>query len=124
MNPARLSELFSEVVMLVLGLLLAVMAASGRFNLPISLDLWLVLGVVLVIWGIRAWIRSRRFVRPLGRAMQWVRGASLVFAGGLMIAMAWMPLGRAGMMLTLVGAILALRGAVGAAVAARRAALQ
>ena len=123
MNPARLSELFSEVVMLVLGLLIAIMAASGRFNLPISLDLWLVLGAVLVVWGIRAWLRGRRFARPLGRAMQWVRGASLFLAGALMIAMAWMPFGRAGLMLTLVGAILALRVAVGAALAARRAAL-
>lgn len=120
MNLARLSELLSEVVILALGLLLAIMALSGRFNLPVGLALWLGLGVLLLISGGRAWMRSGRFVRPAARAMQWVRGGSLVLAGALMIAMTWMPFGRAPQMLTLVGLILAIRGAIGAALAARR----
>lgn len=121
MNPAWLTELFSEVVILVLGLLLAVMAIAGRYNLPQGLTLWLVLGVALLIWGGRAWMRSARYARPSARVMQWVRGGSLVLAGALMIAMPWMPFERTSFLLASVGAILAVRGAIGAALAGRRA---
>jgi hypothetical protein len=121
MNFARLIELLSEVVILALGLLLAIMALTGRFNLPAGLLLWLGLGVLLLFWGVRAWMRSRRYARPAARALQWVRGGSLVLAGAIMIAMAWMPFGMAPRMLALVGFILALRGAIGAALAGRRA---
>jgi hypothetical protein len=121
MNPARLGELLTEVVILALGLLLAIMAVTGRFNLPVGLQLWLVLGIVLLFWGGRAWMRSGRFAQPAARAMQWVRGGSLVLAGGLMIAIAWMPFRLAPQMLALVGGILAIRGAIGAALAGRRA---
>jgi hypothetical protein len=121
MNASWLTEFFSEVVILALGLLLAIMAIGGRFNLPAGLTLWLVVGVLLLIWGGRPWMRSGRYVRPSGRVMQWVRGGSLVLAGALMIAMAWMPLGREGLMLTLVGGILAVRGAIGAALSGRKA---
>lgn len=120
-NPARLTEVFSEIVILVLGLLLAIMALSGRFNLPSGMMLWLVLGVVLMIWGVRAWVRGRRFARSSARAMQWIRGGSLVLAGALMIVMIWMPFERAPQMLALVGGILAVRGAIGTALAGRRA---
>lgn len=121
MNPARFSELLTEVVILALGLLLAIMALSGRFNLPVGLGLWLGLGVVLIVWGVRAWMRSGRFARPAARAMQWVRGGSLVLAGGVMIVMAWMPFRLAPQLLALVGGILAVRGAIGAALAGRTA---
>jgi hypothetical protein len=121
MNLARLTDLFSEIVILALGLLLAIMALTGRFNLPAGLTLWLGLGIVLFFWGARAWMRLGRYARPAARAMQWVRGGSLVLAGAIMIAMAWMPFGAAPKMLALVGGILSIRGAIGAALAARRA---
>ncbi|HVC00369.1 MAG TPA: hypothetical protein VNJ12_13710 [Candidatus Dormibacteraeota bacterium] len=121
MNPARLGEMLTEVVILALGLLLMIMALHGRFNLPAGLLFWLVLGVASFLWGARAWMRSGRFARPAARAMQRVRGGSLVLAGALMIAMAWMPFGLAPQMIVLIGAILAVRGAVGAALAGRRA---
>ncbi|HVB33573.1 MAG TPA: hypothetical protein VNJ52_04235 [Patescibacteria group bacterium] len=122
MNPARLGELISEAVIFVLGLLLTIMALSGRFSLPIGLTLWLGLGVVLLIWGARAWMRGNRFARPAARAMQRVRGSSLVLAGAVMLLMAWMPFERAPQMLALVGGILAVRGAIGATLAGLRAA--
>jgi hypothetical protein len=122
MNPTRLVEFFSEVVMLVLGLLLAILALSGRFTVPAGVRLWLALGLVLVFWGGRTWLRTNRYAKPAARLMRWVRGGSLVVAGAMMIAMIWMPLGRARPMLAAVGAILAARGLLGAAVAAREAA--
>lgn len=120
-NFARLTELLSEIVILALGLLLAMMALTGRFNLPAGLSLWLGLGAVLLFWGARAWMKIGRYARPAARSMQWVRGGSLLLAGAIMIAMAGMPFGDAPGLLALVGAILAVRGAIGAALAARRA---
>jgi hypothetical protein len=119
MNPIRLVQLFSEVVMLLLGLLLAILALAGHFTVPAGVGLWLALGAVLVFWGARTWLRKNRYAKTTARVTQWVRGGSLVLAGAVMIAMTWMPLGLARSMLVAVGVILAARGLIGAVFAAR-----
>lgn len=111
-------SLFTEVVMVILGLLLAILALGRRFLLPPSLGLWLGLGVILILWGGWAWMRRGRYARPASRVMEGVRGASLVLAGAAMLAMTWLPMDRSRLMLVVVGAILALRGLTGVALAA------
>ena len=119
MKPARMVQIFSELVMLVLGLLLILLALSGRFYVLHELALWIGLGALLMVWGLRTWLRRGQMNMPLARAMQWVRGGSLVLAGLVMIAMAWLPLGNAPLMLAIVGGILAVRGLIGSAIAAQ-----
>lgn len=119
MNATALIDLLSEVLMLVLGLLLVLLALGGWHSAPSGARLWLVLGAVLVIWGGRTWMRKNRYAKPRAQLMQWVRGSSLVLAGALMIAMVWMPQHRAQVVLVAVGCILALRGLAGTSLAAR-----
>jgi hypothetical protein len=115
MKPARLLQILSELVMLVLGLLLVLLALSERFVVPRGLALWVILGALMMIWGLRTWVRRGRSTRPSARAMQFVRSGSLVLAGAAMIAMTWMPLGSSRPMLMVVGGVLAARGLVGSA---------
>lgn len=105
-------DLLTEMVMVLLGLLLVFLAATQRFRPPAGLGLWIGLGAILVLWGGRAWRRGSGYAKPAATAIGRVRGASLVLAGAAMLAMIWMPFGRAQLMLMLVGAILALRGLV------------
>lgn len=119
MKPARVAQIFSELVMLGLGLLLILLALEGHFYILQELALWIGLGALLMIWGLRTWLRRGQLNRPLARAMQWIRGGSLLLAGLVMIAMAWLPLENAPIMLAIVGAILAARGLIGSAIAAR-----
>lgn len=112
-------QLFSEFVMFVLGALLWFLAITGRFTLPSGVALWVALGALLIIWGLRVWLRRGQLAQPTARALQWVRGVSLVLAGAVMIAMTWLPFSRAPMLLASVGGILAVRGLLGAALATR-----
>ena len=84
-------QLFSEFVMLVFGSLLAFLALTGRFMLPSGLAIWVALGALLVIWGVRVWVRRGQLASPAARALQWVRAVSLVVSGTVMIMLIWMP---------------------------------
>lgn len=119
MKPGRLVQLFSEFVMFVLGSLLWFLAITGRFRFPSGVSLWVALGALLIIWGLRVWLRRVRLAQRAERALQWVRGWSLVLAGTVMVMMIWMPFSNAPVLLATVGAILALRGLVGAVLATR-----
>lgn len=112
-------QLFSEFLMIVLGFLLAFLALSGRFNPPSGLALWVGLGALLVIWGVRVWVRRGQLTRPAAQALQWIRALSLVVSGTVMIMMIWMPFSNAQVLIATVGAILVLRGLVGTVLAAR-----
>jgi len=119
MKSGRLTQLFSEFVMFVLGSLLVFLALTGRFMLPAGVALWVVLGALLVIWGVRVWVRRGPLTTTAARALQWVRAVSLVVSGTVMIMLIWMPFSNAPVLLATVGAILALRGLAGAALATR-----
>lgn len=120
MNPARLVDLLSEIVMLVLGLLLLLLALSGRYAAPTSARMWLLLGAALATWGGRTLLPRGRRAGSDGQLMRWVRGGSLVLAGALMITMAWAPQSRTQTLLAVVGGIVAARGLAGAALAVIR----
>jgi hypothetical protein len=117
MNQARRMDLFSEIVMVLLGLLLILLAATQHFRPPSGLALWIGLGAILVLWGGRGFKRANRFARAAAM-IERVRGASLVLVGAAMLAMIRMPFSRVPAILVLIGAILALRGLACAALAA------
>jgi hypothetical protein len=112
-------QLFSEFVMFVLGSLLMFLAISNRFTLPASVPLWVAVGAVLVVWGVRVWLRRVKMERAAARALQGVRAWSLALSGTVLILMVWMPFSNAPVLLATVGAILALRGLLGVVLATR-----
>lgn len=118
LNPARLFRLLNELVFILLGLLLVWVAMTGRYFFNRRAPSWIVLGVVLILWGARAW-RPRLVAPGLSAAPQIVRGASLVLVGAMMLGIAWLPFQWVAPLLGSAGVILALRGLVSAVLALR-----
>jgi hypothetical protein len=115
-TTAQLFRLLNEMVFVLLGGLLLVMAASGTFAVPGRSMAWLVVGAILIYWGLRAWARPDR------GAPRWqtgLRGGSLVLVGALMLGMAWLPSRFSAALLGAAGAALVLRGLANALLFAR-----
>ena len=112
-------QLFSEFAMFVLGSLLLFLASTHRFTLPLSVTVWVGLGALLIIWGVRVWLQRGPLKRPAARVLQWVRAWSLVLCGTVLLMMTWMSFAMAPLLLSTVGAILALRGVIGSVLATR-----
>jgi len=108
-TPARLFAMLQEFVFILLGGLLAVLALSGRYVPDRHNPGWLVLAIVIVLWGMRAWWRASGgtvWQAKLG-------GGSLLFVGGLMLAIAWAPFDWVQPLVVAIAVVLVLRGLVG-----------
>jgi hypothetical protein len=121
LTPLRLFRLINELIFVLLGALLLWLAATGRYFFDPRRPAWLVLGAVLVFWGVRLLMRTGRYATLGGRAVEQIRGASLAVVGALMISLAWMSLRWAGVLLGAAGGILILRGLASAALSLRKA---
>jgi hypothetical protein len=108
LNPFRL---LSEIVVLLLGALLIMLATSGRVGLPTQPAPWIALGAFLVYWGIRAGIKPEP---GLSLYQSRTRAASLVLVGLSIVVMPMFPLRFAPLLLGIAGAVLVLRGLLGA----------
>lgn len=110
MTPAKLFLLAQEFVFVLLGALLLVLALSGRYVPDRHSPGWLVLAGVIILWGMRAWWRAS------SRTTSWqakLGGGSLIFVGGLMLAIAWAPFDWVQPLVIATGAVLILRGLAG-----------
>jgi hypothetical protein len=108
-SPAKLIRLGQELVFVLLGLLLIRVAAMGRFLWDRKSELWIALGALLFMLGVRAWMRAGRY------ATRWehrARGATLVLLGICMLAITLAPFGWIAALLGTAGGVLALRGVV------------
>jgi hypothetical protein len=110
LTAPRLLRLFIEVVFILLGLLIAWLAWSGRVVFDRHALSWIILGAALILWGLRA----------LQNAAQWsvrrqnlVRGASLVLVGATMLAAVKAPFTWVAPMIAAAGLLLVLRGLIG-----------
>jgi hypothetical protein len=106
-TPANLFRLLNEMVFVLLGALLIVVALSRRYAAPGRSWTWIGLGIVLTYWGMRAWARPDR------GAPRWharARGGSLILVGLLVLAIAWVPFAYIAPLLEIAGSVLALRG--------------
>jgi hypothetical protein len=103
-------RLLSELVMMLLGALLILLAASGRFGLPRPAPL-VALGAFLVYWGVRAAIKPEQGL-PLYESR--TRAASLALVGVAVLAIPMLPLRLASVMLGAAGVVLVLRGLLSA----------
>ena len=108
-SPAKLIRLGQELVFVLLGLLLIRVAAMGRFLWDRKSEMWVALGVLLFVLGVRAWLRAGKYVT---RWEHRVRGASLVLLGVCMLAMTLAPFDWIAALLGTAGGVLALRAVV------------
>ncbi len=115
-SPAKLIRLGQELVFVLLGLLLIRVAAIGRFLWDRKSEMWVVLGALLFVLGVRAWLRAGKYVT---RWEHRVRGASLVLLGACMLAITLAPFGWIAGLLVTAGGVLALRGVAMAVLALR-----
>ncbi len=118
LSPANLFRLLNELVFVLLGVLLVWVAVTGRFSYSFNRrgPAWIGLGVFLVYWGLRAWLRAGR---NASRGEAAVRGASLALVGALMLGIALLPFRWSAALLGAAGGILAVRGLVSTALVAR-----
>ena len=119
LNQTQLSRVLIELLLLLLGILVALLATTGRYAVPHHSASWMGLSGFLIYWGLRAWRRRGRFGAPWASAATVVRGGSLVLVGAVMLAMVWLPFRYAAWLLVVAGGILALRGLAGLWLATR-----
>jgi hypothetical protein len=118
LKPATLLSFLYEFIVLVLGALLIVLAISGRVGLPGRPLALILLGIVLVYWGIRGLLRPEpESIRQQAR----IRAASLVLVGLLVLAIPLVRVRYAEVLLESAGGVLVLRGILGSVLLLRRA---
>src|SRR5579862_2896839 len=108
-NAANLFRLLSEFIVLLLGALLIVVAISRPVGVASPLAL-VILGIALIYWGARVWIRLGA---ETSRAQARIRGGSLLVVGICVAAIRWLPLRDESVLLALSGAVLVIRGLAG-----------
>jgi len=119
LTPVNLFRMLNELIFVLLGGLLVWLGLANRIFVDPRRPAWLVLAAVLIIWGVRAWMKTSLIaVRGL-RAVARIRGASLALVGVLMISLVWLDFRWAGVALAVAGAILIARGLADALLALR-----
>jgi hypothetical protein len=109
-TPAILFRLLSEFIVLLLGALLILLALTRPVGIPASPVAMVILGLVLIYWGVRAVARP---VIEAERLQTRIRAGSLILVGLLVLGIRYLPLRHAELLLGLAGAILLVRGLVG-----------
>lgn len=106
---ANLFRLLNEFIIFLLGALLILLAVDRGVSLPSRPSAMLVLGVLLMYWGVRAWLQRQD---REGAAVV-LRSGSLVLVGILVLAIPLMPVRYADILLALAGGVLVTRGLLG-----------
>lgn len=108
-KTANLFRLLNGFIILLLGALLILLAVDRGVSLPSRPSAMLALGVLLMYWGVRAWLQRQD--REGGAVV--LRSGSLVLVGILVLAIPLMPLRYADVLLALAGGVLVTRGLLG-----------
>lgn len=112
-TPNNLFRLLSEFIVLLLGALLILLAATGRIGLPSRPAGVVALGAIFIFWGVRA---ATRPGAKAAREETMIRAGSLALVGILILAVPFVPAHRAPQLFILAGGVLVLRGALAAAI--------
>jgi len=115
-SPASLFRLLNEFIVLLLGALLILVAASNRIGLPSRPSLWYVLGAVLIFWGLRTGMRPAPKAAHEHAA---IRGGSLILVGLIILGVPLVSLRYEALLLALAGGVLVLRGLLGSVLLVR-----
>ncbi len=110
-SAANLFRILSEFIFLLLGGLMILIALTRTIGLPAYPAALVILGVVLIYWGIRT---SMRPVEPADRWPTRIRAGSLVLVGMLVLGIRMLPVQHAPLLLAAAGVVLVLRGLTGA----------
>jgi hypothetical protein len=110
LSPARLTQLLTEFVFLLLGALVMWLAANGRIYFDRHGVGWLVLSVALIAWGLLVLAKPGQF---WAKWQKWNRGGSLVLLGVVMLSISRVPFAWVVKLLAAAGLILLLRGILG-----------
>jgi len=119
LNPANSFRMMTEMIFVLLGGLLVWVGLSSRFMFDPRKPAWLGLGAVLVYWGARAWVKTKRAARTAERTAARMGGASLAIVGLMMLGLVFVEFRWVGIVLAMAGVILVLRGLVSAALSFR-----
>ena len=119
LSPPNLFRLMNEFIILLLGALVILLAVKRGVSLPARPTAMVVLGVLLVYWGVRA--RLRRHAQEAGTAVN-IRSGSLILVGAFVLAIPVLPLRYADFLLALAGGVLVLRGLLAGIFAVRESA--
>jgi hypothetical protein len=112
-TPNNLFRLLSEFIVLLLGALLILLAATGRIGLPSRPGGVVALGAIFIFWGVRA---ATRPGPKVARLETMIRAGSLSLVGILILAVPFVPARHAPQLFILAGGVLVLRGALAAAI--------
>jgi hypothetical protein len=110
LSPARLTQLLTEFVFLLLGTLVMWLAANGRIYFDRHAVAWLILSAALIAWGLLALAKPGQF---WARWQKWNRGGSLMLLGVVMLAISRVPFNWVVKLFAAAGLILVVRGILG-----------
>jgi hypothetical protein len=116
LTPERMLRFSIELIFVLLGALVAWLALRGRIFVDRHGKFWLILSIVLILWGLRVLYQPGQW---WARGENWTRGLSLLLLGVLMLAIIRAPFAWVGPMLATGGAVLAVRGIVASALILR-----
>ena len=116
-TATNLFRLLSEFIVLLLGALLILLAATGRIGLPARPAGVVALGAIFIFWGVRAATRTEA---KAARMETVIRAGSLALVGILILAVPFVPSRQAPLLFMLAGGVLVLRGALVAAISVVR----
>jgi len=119
LQPLQLFRIMNEMLFVVVGALLLWVALAGRFFFDPRTRSWLILSVVLIVWGIFTWRRARKVTSPRSRLAMKIGGGSITLVGLIMVSVAWVSFGLGTLLLSVAGGIFVLRGLASAAILAR-----
>jgi hypothetical protein len=117
LTPATVFKLVNEFIVLLLGSLLIVLAISGRVGPSGRPAVLILLGVLLLYWGLRAWFRPGP---AADRLQPRIRAGSLLLIGLLVLGIRFVPLRYVDLLLGLAGGVLVVRGISGGVLFARQ----
>ena len=109
LRPDQLFRLINELIFVLLGGLLGVLAVSRPLFFDRRAVTWIVLSAAMILWGLRALYRPGQW---WARWQNLTRGLSLVLVGVIMLAIAHVPFEWVAPLLGTAGALLVLRGIV------------
>ncbi len=110
LSPARLTQLLTEFVFLLLGVLVVWLALNQRIYFDRHGAGWLALSFALIAWGLLALAKPGHF---WAKWQKWNRGGSLVLLGLVMFAISRVPFDWVLKLLAVAGLILVARGILG-----------
>jgi hypothetical protein len=116
-TPTNLFRLLSEFIVLLLGALLILLAATGRIGLPTRPGGVVALCAIFIFWGVRAATRPEA---KAARLETMIRAGSLALVGIFILAVPFVPTQHASQLFMLAGGVLVLRGALAALISVAR----